>query len=285
MNKLVEEFKSYLEVEKGYSKNTIASYLSDISQFEDYSSKELINISEKDIKGFIKGQNGSSATRARKLSSIKTFCKFLVTEGIAEELPAVHLPSIKKTLKLPDTIEVEKIIKLMESVKGIKPVDYRDRAILETLYSAGLRITELITINYNDIDREEGYVRVFGKGSKERIVPLGGEALKSISDYIAKGWRKLAKDGEQALFLSLRGSRLTRQSVWLIVKKYAEITGIDVHPHTLRHSFATHLLENGADLRSVQQLLGHSSISTTQIYTHVSQKHLKSVYFRCHPRA
>jgi integrase/recombinase XerD len=289
MNELIDNFRHYLQIEKGYSKNTVSAYVSDIGQFKEFIGKKNLQIAgENEIKKFIQTsqeKEGSQATSARKLSSIKTFYKFLAIDGIIEEMPVVGITTGKKPQRLPDTIDVEKINDLMESANGIKPADYRDRAILEVLYGGGLRISELTNLNYDDIDREEGYVIVFGKGSKERLVPLGRVAIKAVSDYIAKGWSKLKKDGEKALFINVRGARLTRQAVWLIVKKYSEIAGTEIHPHTLRHSFATHLLENGADLRSVQKLLGHSSISTTQVYTHISKKHLKNVYFSYHPRA
>lgn len=288
MNELIESFKQYLQIDKGYSPNTVSAYISDMIQFENsLKKKKLEEVSENEIIKFIKERKTSTsqASIARKLSTVKTFYKYLAIENIIDEAPTISLSSGKKTKKLPLTIEIDMIKELMESANGIKPVDYRDRAILEVLYGGGLRISELTNLNYDDIDRDEGYVRVFGKGSKERLVPLGSIALKAVSDYIAKGWRILVKDRDQALFLNARGTRLTRQTVWMIVKKYSDMVGIDIHPHTLRHSFATHLLENGANLRSVQQLLGHSSISTTQIYTHVSKKQLKKVYFRYHPRA
>lgn len=289
MNELIESFKIYLQVEKGYSKNTVSAYISDLVSFDQSNAKiPLEKVNEKDIKKYllkIKDDGYCPSTLARKLSSIKTFYKFLTNEGYVNDLPVVNLPVGRKPLRLPETIDTESVKELIESAKGIKPVDYRDRAILEVLYGAGLRISELIGLNYDDIDREDGFVRVFGKGSKERLVPLGKKALKAVNDYIAKSWLIMAKDSRNALFLNVRGRRLTRQAIWLIVKKYANECSLQIHPHTLRHSFATHLLENGADLRSVQQLLGHSSISTTQIYTHLNQRHLRSVYFKCHPRA
>lgn len=289
MNEHVESFKLYLQVEKGYSNNTVSSYCADLKQFISYTKLKSVNqIKEEDVKKYIKKlkeEKVASSTISRKVSAIKTFCKFLVFEGHLNEHPISSIPSGKRKFKLPDTIDEMDIKRLIESTNGIKPSDYRDRAILEILYGAGLRISELVGLNYSDIDRDDGLIRVFGKGSKERIVPIGKHAMKAVDDYIAKGWRFLVKNDKKALFLSQQGKRLTRQSIWLIVKKYSKIIKIDIHPHTLRHSFATHLLENGADLRSVQQLLGHSSITTTQIYTHISQSHIKKIYFKFHPRA
>ena len=287
MNELVDEFKLYIQLERGYSKNTVEAYCSDLGQFFIFLKKPLDEADEEDIKRFISKntKKNDPTTVSRKLSAIKTFYKYLALNGKVKKMPSAMLPSAKKAFKLPQTLQVEQVRTLMESVKGIKPADFRDKAILEIMYGAGLRISELVSLNYEDVDAEDTSVRVFGKGSKERIVPLGTEALRAVADYKAKGWIKLVKNDRNALFLSQRGKRLTRQSIWLVIKKYANVVGIEMHPHALRHSFATHLLENGADLRSVQQLLGHSSISTTQIYTHLSQKHLQKIYFSYHPRA
>ena len=295
----IEEFLEYLTVEKGSSENTVVAYRNDLTQFADYLSKleapqpaSWAEVDRDTIIAYIlhlKEREYASSTVARKVAAIKSFFHFLVGEGFIEDDPTATLESPRVKKRLPKTLSPEDVERLLaEPAKYSTPKALRDKAILELLYATGMRVTELVSLNLDDINLASANVRCFGKGSKERIIPLYDRAVRALEEYLQKGRMQLLKDPEEkALFLNQRGKRLTRQGLWLIVKSYVKAVGLDaeVTPHTLRHSFATHLLSGGADLRHVQQLLGHANISTTQIYTEVSSERKRQAYDAAHPRA
>ncbi|MHB0975658.1 MAG: site-specific tyrosine recombinase XerD [Candidatus Aquicultorales bacterium] len=282
----------YLSVEKGLSNNTLAAYTRDLARYATFLKErglDIDSVARTDITLFLTGlrEHYSPASVARVVASLRTFHKFVTREGLSRNYPVTDVKAPKRPLRLPRALNSGQVESLLEAATGSKPADYRARAILELLYSSGLRVSELIGLDIGDVDVDLGYVRCFGKGLKERVVPLGSFAVDALLDYTAKGRPALAGDKRPAaLFLNARGGRLSRQSCWSIVKRAASKAGIaEIYPHTLRHSFATHLLENGADLRAVQEMLGHSSISTTQIYTHITKKRLHEVYEKAHPLA
>lgn len=293
MKDFLRQYLNHLTVEKGLSPNTLDSYARDLESYLQFLAGKGIVIPEdvtrQVIVGFLESlqsRDYSATSIKRKVSAIKGFHKFLVREGLTQNLPSAELATPKIPRRLPKTLTVSQIENLLSCPQGNAPVALRDRALLETLYGSGMRVSELTTLDTGDVDFIRGFVRCFGKGSKERLVPLGSFALEALAEYIRKGRPDLLKRyTEQALFVNARGKRLSRKGAWLLVKKYAEQAGLKLHPHSLRHSFATHLLEGGADLRAVQEMLGHASISTTQIYTHVSREHLREVYLTTHPRA
>jgi len=230
----------------------------------------------------------SPATISRRLAATRSFYKYLVSEDILSKDPTADLESPKLVQKLPRVLTVEEVDVLLGQPLISEPPGIRDKAMLELLYATGIRVSELVSLNLEHINLESGFIRCFGKGSKERIVPVGDVAVRFLKEYLARGRSRLIKAGKTpALFINQHGRRLTRQGFWKIIKKYALKAKIykEITPHTIRHSFATHLLENGADLRSVQEMLGHADISTTQIYTHLTKQRVKEVYNRTHPRA
>jgi len=295
---MIEHLRSYihyLELEKNASPNTIASYKIDIERYIEFLSERNISepskIREEDLSSFLNflREIGLSSTSiSRNLTSIKTFHKFLVGSGITKNNPGENIETIKTPKNLPDVLSPDEIEVILNQPNPVEPLAIRDRAILETLYATGMRVTELITLKQSNVYKEEGIVRVFGKGSKERLVPIGKSALAWIEKYLNEVRANLSKhgSGRDILFLNARGKPMSRMAVWNIVKAYTLKSGIkkEVHPHTFRHSFATHLLEGGADLRAVQEMLGHSDISTTQIYTHIDREYLKEVHRTFHPR-
>jgi integrase/recombinase XerD len=295
MEKTLKDFIYYLAVEKGLAKNTLESYERDLKGFLSYLQKEAVGgveeIKRSHILGYmahLRSKGLAASTVSRSLASIRSFFHFLLKERYVQENPANDMESPKQEKKLPKVISMSEIDFLLKQPDETKTSGIRDKAMLELLYATGIRVTELIDLCINDVNTESGYIRCLGKGSKERIVPIGTLAIQKVKDYIGKGRPKMVKElNEQALFVNQHGHRLTRQGFWKILKKYARQAGInkEITPHTLRHSFATHLLENGADLRSVQEMLGHADISTTQIYTQVSKRKLRDVYERSHPRA
>lgn len=292
----IEDFFHYLQIERGLSQNTIQSYKRDLSAYIAYlrKNKETIDwetIERRDIVQFLyslKDANKATATISRTISTIRLFHQFLIREQITRNDPSLHIESPKKEQKLPDVLSVQDINNLLE-INGKKPLELRNLAMLELMYATGLRVSELISLKLGDVHLTMGFVQCIGKGSKERIVPMGNKAIRAIQTYIDYGRQNLLKKNsrETTLFVNQRGTGLTRQGFWKILKKEAQRAQIrqQITPHTLRHSFATHLLENGADLRAVQEMLGHSDISTTQIYTHVSKVRLKDMYEEYHPRA
>lgn len=291
----LEEFIYYLAVERGLAENTLISYRGDLQQFLHYldirAEKSVQEACRDDILSYLSDQrysNKTAATVSRHLAAIKAFYHFLFHESLISLDPTSDLETPKLVKKLPRILTEEEIKILLSQPEEEKPAGMRDKAMLELLYATGLRVSEMISLNLDNIDLKVSFVRCFGKGSKERIVPLGTVACKYLRKYLERGRPKLQKTPrEEALFLNYRGKRLTRQGCWKIIKKYSRKAGInkEITPHTLRHSFATHLLENGADLRSVQEMLGHADVTTTQIYTHLTHGKIKETYNRAHPRA
>lgn len=295
MKKLINEFINYLSVERGLAMNTLESYGRDLRQYSQYLEMDdeaaIDSVSRNTIVNYLmhlQTQGKATATIARRLAALKAFYQFLVREKRINQDPTVNLESPKLEKRLPKVLSIREVEMLLQQPDPDQASGMRDRAMLELLYATGIRVSELVNLDAEHINLELGYIRCTGKGSKERIVPLGSIAIQSCREFIQNGRSRLIRDrDEPALFVNHHGRRLTRQGFWKIVKKYADDAKInkEITPHTLRHSFATHLLENGADLRSVQEMLGHADISTTQIYTHVTKGRLKEVYARTHPRA
>ena len=291
----VNEFINYLAVERGLAQNTLESYGRDLKQYQTYltnSKLDLMENSSRDtILGYLsalKSKGRAVSTISRNLAAIKSFYQYMVRERHLEKDPALNLESPKLEKKLPKILTISEVEELLRQPNALLPAGLRDKAMLELLYATGIRVSELTSLNISDANFDMGYIKCYGKGSKERIVPLGSIAVKCVQEYVLNGRPKLVRSYEEpSLFVNHHGNRLTRQGFWKIIKKYAQEANImkEITPHTLRHSFATHLLENGADLRSVQEMLGHADISTTQIYTHVTKTHLKEVYDKTHPRA
>jgi integrase/recombinase XerD len=285
----------YLTLEKNAAANTIASYSSDLTRYLDYLEgtgvREIGKVSDREVTAYVAmlGRMGlSPRSVSRSLSAIKMFHKFLIGEQLTQRDPARLVESPKLPKKLPDVLNPDEVDEILKQPDTASDLGLRDRAILETMYATGMRVSELIGLKRSSVDEREGFVRVFGKGSKERIVPIGRSALKWLRRYLLKVRVRLARDGngQETLFLNARGKPMSRMSVWNIVRASSTRSGLEkeVHPHTLRHSFATHLLEGGADLRAVQEMLGHSDIATTQIYTHIDREYLKEVHRTFHPR-
>ena len=291
---LIDRYVNYLLIEKGLSQKTIESYTNDLSRYTEFlNTQHIAHVSGEDTPVIMKHlidlrKSGLGArSRARHLVSIRGFYKFLVYEKIIKSDPSRIVDLPKTGFKLPGILSVDDISKLLHTPDTKKPRGSRDAAMLELLYAAGLRVSELVNIGLLNINLEACFVRVFGKGSKERIVPIGMYAKKKIDHYIKKDRPVLLKNiTSPYLFVARAGKPMTRQGFWKIIKRYTLQAGIEkeITPHSIRHSFATHLLEGGADLRSVQIMLGHSDISTTQIYTHVAQEHLKRMHEKYHPR-
>lgn len=289
MDKYIDKFIRYLEIEKNYSPNTVINYRIDLRSFRDHAvGLDLEKIDYLFLRKYLailKEKNLSSRTIGRKLSALRSFFRFLAREGYLKSNPIRILSSPKAQKHLPLFMTEEEVGLLIESAQAKNDTDergLRDRAILETFYSTGLRISELVGLSVQDVDFISGVVKVMGKGRKERIAPIGERALKTLRQYLGK-----RKKESEALFLNKSGRRLSSRGVRGIVDKYIRLMGMKqgMSPHTLRHSFATHLLNRGADLRTVQELLGHANLSTTQIYTHMTTEKLKNVYDHAHPRA
>ncbi len=294
MKELVETFLNYLSVERGLSFNTLVSYRGDLKEYEAFlsarSAGALSGVTRNDIVEFMSDQKArgiSSNSIARRLAAIRMFYRFLVRERVLKDDPSGLIDTPKLWKKIPDTLSVGEVEALLAQPDLRRARGIRDRAILETLYATGMRVSEAVDLKTGSVNMDVGFLRCIGKGNKERVVPLGGKAVESIRFYLEKSRRKmLGKKQSDYIFVSRLGRRLSRQSVWKMIKSYALKAGIkkEIKPHLLRHSFATHLLERGADLRSVQEMLGHSNISTTQIYTHINKDRLKSVHKMFHPR-
>jgi integrase/recombinase XerD len=295
-----EEFLTWLEVERGRSVNTLASYRRDLGAYMtwlDTRSVSLTSVGESDLQAYISDlrDSGSAAASVKRATvAVTSMHRFLADEGFSPTDPTANVELPKVPQSLPKALSVEQVMVLLNAVGGDDPVALRDRAILETLYAGGLRVSELIGLSLGDVVLDDQTLRAYGKGSRERMVPLGRYAVTALSDWLSAGgrgamipktWRS-RKDAE-AVFLNQRGGRLTRQGAWLVIRGRAEQVGMSdlVHPHVLRHSCATHLVEGGADLRTVQELLGHASLTTTQIYTKVTPERLRRVYDDAHPRA
>lgn len=295
MERILKDFIYYLSVERGLADNTLDSYQRDLIKYLQFLKKHGIKdyheISRAYISQFLleqKEKGLAPSTLTRNLASIRSFYNFLLREQIIQENPAAELESPRTEKKLPRVLSFKDMERLLEQPKTGEVIGLRDKAMLELLYATGIRVSELVSLSLNNVNIKMGFLRCDGKGNKERMIPLGSVAIKCLQDYLQYGRNKLIKQkDEKALFINQHGKRLTRQGFWKILKKYALKAGIstEITPHTLRHSFATHLLENGADLRSVQEMLGHADISTTQIYTQITRRKIKEIYDQTHPRA
>jgi integrase/recombinase XerD len=295
---LVLDFLAYLEFERGLSRNTLEAYRSDLLQFGRFleaRGAEAVSATAADVSDFLvelaegNGRPPSSpATIHRKAACLRSFYRHLRREGLRESDPTASISGPRRGRRLPKVLNRGEVTKLLAQPKGTAPTALRDRALLELMYACGLRASEAIGILVTDLDAEEGVLRARGKGSKERVVPVGRAALEAVRIYLERGRPALVHGGLVAhLFVNFRGEPLTRQGLYKIVRRHAATAGLAerMSPHTLRHTFATHLLAGGCDLRSVQEMLGHADVATTQLYTHLSSERLKDVYFKAHPRA
>lgn len=290
----MEAFLHYITVEKGLSNNTIEAYYRDISAFITYLEKQnhtFTGLSRQQLMEYLielKQAGMAQSSITRNISTLRALFQFLIRDRYIEEDPTAHLETPKQQRKLPKVLSASEVEALLAVPESSTPLGQRDSAMLELLYATGIRVSELVTLKLDDIHLQMGFIKCLGKGSKERIIPLGRFAIERLNYYIQNGRYKLThKQRHDYLFVNQHGKPLTRQGFWKILKKLAQEAQIkkEITPHTLRHSFATHLLENGADLRSVQEMLGHADISTTQIYTHITKARMKDVYTKAHPRA
>jgi integrase/recombinase XerD len=295
MKETLRSYLHYLRVEKSVSQNTIAAYESDLERYQGFlegrrvvSPRDILPAAISEFLASLYDVGLSSRSVTRNFSAIRGFHRFLVAEGVVQTDPTEILDAPKLSRPLPPVLTREEVDRILKAPDTGDPLGIRDRAILETMYATGVRVSELITLTQTNVLPDPGIVRVFGKGSKERLVPIGRSALEWISRYTTgvRSGLVTAGKGKDALFLNSRGGPMSRMAIWNIVRRYTVLAGIrkEVHPHTFRHSFATHLLEGGADLRAVQEMLGHSDISTTQIYTHIDREYLKEVHKTFHPR-
>jgi len=290
----LDRFGDFLTLEQGTSPRTLEAYRRDVERLVEYATTKgaasPIDVTSRMLREFIyylKDIGLSPASIRRGISAVRTYFKFLLADGVVARDPSERLETPKRWRTLPEVLSVDEIERLLAAPSLDDPLVFRDRAMLELAYGAGLRVSEWITLCVRDLILEEKLVRVFGKGSKERLVPIGRSAIAAVATYIREQRPKLEKgQGKGVLFLNARGEPLTRMGAWKILRRYVDLAGIkkSVSPHTLRHSFATHLLEGGADLRAVQEMLGHADISTTQIYTHVDREYLRTVHRKYHPR-
>lgn len=293
MDTYLAAYERYLKDEKHASANTVSSYMRDLKQFASYIAErqlELTEVTQERIStylDYLSGQGKSPATVSRSLASIKGFYHHLLDQGVVEENPAIHVAAVKAEKKLPQVLTGKEVERLLAQPKCTDMKGYRDKAMLELLYATGIRVTELISLNITDVNLAGSFIRCESKG-KERIIPLYPAAVDALAVYMQNIRSKMIADiDEQALFVNMNGDRMSRQGFWKIVKSYQEKAHIDkdITPHTLRHSFAAHLLENGADLHSIQEMMGHSDISSTQVYAQLVKQQLKSVYNKSHPKA
>jgi integrase/recombinase XerD len=296
---LVLDFLAYLEFERGLSRNTLDAYRTDLLQygrFLDEREQSALEATPGDVSDFLEllAKGGperppaSPATIHRKSACLRSFYRHLRRDGLLDTDPTASLSTPRRARKLPQVLTRGEVEKLLSQPHGTEPAALRDRALLEVMYACGLRASEAIGLELMDVDVEEGVLRARGKGSKERVVPIGQAALRAVRIYLERGRPKLVKGAPEVhLFVNFRGGHLTRQGLYKIVRRHAQTAGLAdrMSPHTLRHTFATHLLSGGCDLRSVQEMLGHADVSTTQLYTHLSSERLKDVYFKAHPRA
>jgi integrase/recombinase XerD len=297
---LMLDFLAYLEFERGLSRNTLEAYRSDLLQFGRFLAErdgDALTASGRDVSDFLtelaRGDGdakppASPATLHRKAACLRSFYRHLRRENLLDTDPTAALSSPRRGKRLPEVLTRGEVQALLSSPKGSDPAAFRDRALLEVMYACGLRASEVIGLDVADVDLDEGLLRARGKGSKERVVPVGRAAVAAMRAYLAHGRTALVRLApERALFVNFRGQALTRQGLYKIVRRHATSVGLAdrMSPHTLRHTFATHMLSGGCDLRSVQEMLGHADVATTQLYTHLSSERLKEVYFRAHPRA
>lgn len=286
MNENLENYRNYLKYERAYSDNTVGAYMNDLNKYEEFLKKDILESDTEDLEKYLKYiKNLESTTVAHKITSIKSYFNYNIKRGIVSVNPADKVSRPKLTKHLPEYLTDEEVGKLLD-VEVKSPYDYRNKTILELLYSSGIRISELVNIKTPNYDSEECLIRIMGKGSKERIVPLGDYAVNIMNDYMNNYRPLINKKHTDYVFINNRGDKISRQFIFKVIKKEALKKGIkkDISPHTLRHTFATHLLKNGADLRIIQELLGHENISTTQIYTHVTNNKLKSDYETYFPK-
>ena len=286
MNENLENYRNYLKYERAYSDNTVGAYMNDLNKYEEFLKKNILESDTEDLEKYLKYiKNLESTTVAHKITSIKSYFNYNIKRGIVSVNPADKVSRPKLTKHLPEYLTEEEVGKLLD-VEVKSPYDYRNKTILELLYSSGIRISELVNIKTPNYDSEECLIRIMGKGSKERIVPLGDYAVNIMNDYMNNYRPLINKKHTDYVFINNRGDKISRQFIFKVIKKEALKKGIkkDISPHTLRHTFATHLLKNGADLRIIQELLGHENISTTQIYTHVTNNKLKSDYETYFPK-
>jgi integrase/recombinase XerD len=298
MNPYVAEYLSHLAVERGSSRHTIAAYGRDLGDYVGFLSgrgvDDLTVVTRDDVTAFVSelwDRGLAPSTVERRVAAVKGLHKFLVREGITDNHPTARLPLPKVPERLPEVVSIQDIDRLLGQPFPDSPAGLRDRALLETLYGCGLRVSELTGLDLSGLDLSAGHVRVLGKGGKERIVPIAGMAVHALDAYLKCGRPYLHPKNSvrgvdtSAVFVNVRGARISRQGVFGIVRAYGARVGLNLHPHTLRHSFATHLLEGGADLRALQEMLGHADITTTQVYTHVDRRHIREEYLSTHPRA
>ncbi len=294
MNQHLDLFLGYLVVEKGLARNSVESYARDLNRYlayvEHHAGADPAAVRPLHVADFLahlKESGLGARSRARALSAVRMFHRFLLVEGYAETNPTSIIEAPRVLAKLPQVLTGREVEMLLAAPAGNAPIEVRDRAMLELLYATGLRVSELVGLRTRDVNTSAGYLMAVGKGGKERLVPMGEAACAAVALYLSSARTQLGRGGESLfLFLSRLGERMTRQAFWNILKKRSRQAGIlkGISPHTLRHSFATHLLENGADLRSVQAMLGHADLSTTQIYTHVTRERLKRLHEQFHPR-
>lgn len=294
MTDYIAEYSRYLTQERGSSANTVASYVRDVSQFAAYLSQngisDILTCEKSHVEQYVSymtGKGKSSASIARCIASLKSFFNYLVQTNLVHTNPAIGAATVRTERKLPQILTGKEVELFLEQPCCTDPKGYRDHAMLELLYATGIRVSELISLNIDDINLSAGFVRCSSR-SKERIIPLYAGAVKALNEYVANIRPRIVPDaGEQALFVNMNGERMSRQGFWKIIKYYQEKAQIkkEITPHTLRHSFAAHLLENGADLHSLQEMLGHADISSTQIYSHLVKQKLQDVYRKAHPRA
>jgi integrase/recombinase XerD len=295
---LVLDFLAYLEFERGLSRNTLEAYRSDLLQFGRFLSArgaDAVTATGADVGDFLAwlaaGEDrpaASPATIHRKAACLRSFYRHLRRENVRDSDPTTAISSPRRARRLPKVLNRSEVALLLEQPRGTEPCDLRDRALLELMYACGLRASEAISLELGDVDLEAGVLRARGKGSKERVVPVGRAAVEATRIYVERGRARLLRGRiESRLFVNFRGESLTRQGLYKIVRRHAASAGLAdrMSPHTLRHTFATHLLAGGCDLRSVQEMLGHADVATTQLYTHLSSERLKDVYFKAHPRA
>ncbi|MCP4649996.1 MAG: site-specific tyrosine recombinase XerD [PVC group bacterium] len=292
--RFIEEFLNYITLERGLSANTVAAYKRDLVKFFKYlendGKSDVRVLKHGDIVGFVyvlKEMDLKASSIARSIVAVKVFFRYLVSQRYIKEDPTELLESPRLAKYLPDVLSVGEVDKFLKIIRGDRVKHIRDRACFELMYATGMRVSELVNLKLPDIDFKLGIIRCMGKGGKERIIPMGKLAQDAISDYIQDARGQLLKEKESKyIFISKNGTNISRQMIWKLIRSYAALANISkkVSPHTLRHSFATHLLERGADLRIVQELLGHSNISTTQIYTHLNKDRLKSIHHKFHPR-
>jgi integrase/recombinase XerD len=299
LNDLLLDFLAYLELERGLSRNTLEAYRSDLQQYGEFLARRGVDplaVVPADLASFVSeladGREGrpavAPATLQRKIACLRSFYRHLRRDGILDHDPTSELRAPRSRQRLPKVLSRDEVARLLQQPRGSSPAAIRDRALLETMYACGLRASEAIGLELSDVDLEAGILRARGKGSKERIVPIGSKAIESLNAYLEKARPRLVGDRDQPrVFVNLRGGGLSRQGLYKIVQGHARSAGLEqrMSPHTLRHTFATHLLAGGCDLRSLQEMLGHADIGTTQVYTHLSADRLRDVYFDAHPRA